>query len=75
MNMNNIVVVTLTELGVGVYNNRIVELDLGKYCKEVEVGHTLRTELWSLFSIFGEHVGLGKDMPFLCGEITLAEEK
>ncbi len=75
MNMNDIVVVTLTELGAEVYNNRIVELDLGKYCKEVEIGYVLRTELWSLFSMFGEHIGLGREMPFLCGEIKLAKWK
>lgn len=75
MNLNEVVEVVLSQAGVDIYNNRIVDLGIGNYCENVEEGHVLRTQLWSLFSMYGDHVGLGREFPFVCGEITLAKGK
>lgn len=75
INMNDVVVVTLTEFGAKVYNRRIIGDRLENYLTKVTEGHVLRTQLWYLFAIYGEFIGLGQALPFISGEIKLAEGK
>lgn len=64
-NINNYVSVTLTAFGAEIYNKRYD--DTKKYFPvdyifrnvDVQEGHLLKTQLWSLFQDFGPYIMLG----------------
>ena len=65
INMNQMATVTLTRKGAELYNY------IKKPAKKVYGGFVLKTELWCLFEIFGQHMYNGCIIPFKDNKITL----
>lgn len=70
-NINNYASVTLTEYGAKIYNSRYD--DLKAVCPDiihtfqdtnVQAGHVIKAQLWSLFQTFGPFMSLGSENPF-----------
>lgn len=71
INVNHQVEVTLTKAGAATYNRHLIQeaeaLSKRSFKREavlVSEGQTVKTELWHLFSIFGEGMCNGCDIPF-----------
>lgn len=72
INLNDRVAVRLTERGIVVYNRHYINTPnaiLISYNPEV----IFNFQLWELFSIFGEFMWHGCEIPFIDNEITLVE--
>lgn len=73
MNMNEIVTVNLTEFGVNVLREK--HYGFQRWIKDRNARHVIKdfiapengmytVQMWHLFQDFGEHMGMGKEMPF-----------
>lgn len=74
INLNDYVSVTLSEEGADVFNRYFEEVPAKRRPAKVEEGCEMEGPLWEMFQIFGEHVGLGKHLPFKVGKIILLRE-
>lgn len=64
-NLNNPVTVTLTEIGVEVYQTYQSQLcPLSPADAALKPGDKIRIQHWRMMHIFGEHIFIGKDPPF-----------
>ena len=81
-NINDRAAIVLTKAGADVINEHIgeqkrmcsftdrqIEILFGK--EKFREGDTYRSELWSIMHIFGAHIFMGCNTPFLHNEITL----
>ena len=68
LNLNDIVKVRLTEHGIKVYDK--FYSDFGMTTPEIE-NNLLKTELWCLFSIFGNHLTSSCELPFIDDKIMI----
>lgn len=87
MNLNDVVTVRLTNYGVRILREHHLKLERTLNFKNpdrvprqfVEPEHSMyTTQWWMLFEVFGNHVGIGKDIPFhldLSTQVTVEEQK
>lgn len=74
LNLNDVAEVTLTKFGARTYNEWEESFRLPPYNKrEFKEGDTLRDQLWHLFQVFGPHLSLGCQAPFLNCEVRLVK--
>jgi len=73
-NMNTAAEVKLTKFGAEIYKKWE---DGYKHPaikrKNLKPGDTLRDQLWSLFQVFGPHLSLGSESPFINSEIRIVK--
>lgn len=67
MNINDKVKVQLTVFGADIWNKRYDGLNIpAEYIPtKVEPFSFIETQLWDAMNVFGLHIGLGKDVPFV----------
>lgn len=67
MNINDKVRVQLTPFGADIWNKRYDGLNIpAEYIPaKVKPGDFIETQLWDAMAVFGPHIGLGKDVPFI----------
>lgn len=67
MNINDKVKVQLTPFGADIWNKRYDGLNIpAEYIPSaVEPFSFIETQLWDAMKVFGPHIGLGKDAPFV----------
>lgn len=70
-NTNNVVCIKLNKYGLEIIENHYSKLGSkfgietkNNYQKEMEEYGYVRMQLWEVMTIFGPHIGLGKQMPF-----------
>lgn len=75
LNLNQTCKVVLTRSGAEQYNNYINSFNYpAEYARpKKRPGEELKTQLWDLFHIFGNHIGLGLSVPFEDNVIELGE--
>lgn len=64
-NLNEIVVVKLTDKGKKAYKKYETNLNLSNNLKKENLDGEIEFELWNLFKIFGEHMGIGNQVLFI----------
>ena len=74
MNLNDKVSVTLNDRGAEIYNAYMTQFPEKIRRPAVESGHLLKTPLWDLFHIFGQHIHLGAIVPFEGCEIEIGKD-
>lgn len=74
MNLNDSVMVVLTETGAEIMNTREKHYEnvISNYkARTYKEGQELKTQLWCLFEIFGEHIYITCNPPFKDNRIIL----
>lgn len=76
ININQHAQVILTERGAEIYNSYLNQFTFrGARKGDYVEGDVLKTQLWELFYVFGEHISLGRIGPFKDCELDVEEWK
>lgn len=65
INLNEVVVVELTDKGKEIYEKYKDSSNLLNNLKKKNLDGELKFQLWKLFEIFGEHIGIGSQILFI----------
>ena len=73
MNINDKVKVQLTAFGADLWNKQYDNLKIPVEYLPAKVATLdyIETQLWDLMAVFGPHIGLGRDVPFVACQMEI----